>query len=629
MKNMNNKVLLFAILIFVQLSAKSQDGPIDVPYLSITPQIDGELDSELNSLVKRDFNYIWQFDNPPTDTVPVQYVIAYTPTHFYLYIETQSDSIIFRDRGSSKGDGFKLLFTIPQKDTLTDEFYGLNFSPSKNHDYWARKKIWTYNIKTVLWNFSPETLFEHKSHNGKSGFEALISWNDIPPYHPWMLKEIGFNLYFAKAIGDTITNGYAVVHDYGIWDEGVKRKFTLLQFENPKSVDKPIILLKPKNRTLNLNSTLRLEISSISHKARKEKLFIEIGNDTSKPIYKKEFKIQTTSKLKKDSINIELFNLTPGEYKVMVASSKDTISNTNITVIPDLEYEQTYRRISENSAKLTTGIVNTLLFKLNLLQEELGNLKPYERGEVLLGKIDKFNKEFELFLNGTDPYKDITEPYYRAFKSKFDNTYQPYTVKLPENYDATKKYPLLVFLHGSGVDEQGLLNSPRSNGKFIEIAPFARDMYNCYSSDSSQNDILEAIKDVSTNFSVDTTKIIIGGFSMGGYGALRTFFEHPNLYRGVAVFAGHPHLASNWLDGEHPNFLNKKYLIKFKGKPVFIYHGKEDGSLPVKLIEKMSKELDVSGAIVTLSIAENKGHEYPDKITNEKYFKWLNKIIEE
>lgn len=626
---MNNKVFLFVILILIQILAKSQEDLIEVPYLVVNPKIDGVLNTDLESFQKRDFNYFWQFDNPPTDTVQVQYLVGYTQTHFYLYIETKADSIVYRDRGFQRGDGFKLLFAIPQKDTLTDEFYELFFSPSKNKDYWARQRIWTYNIKTVLWNFSDESFVNYKAQNGKCGFEALIAWDDIPPYHPWMLNDIGFNLYFAKAIGDTITNGYAVVHDYGIWDEGVKRKFALLHFENPKSVDSPAILAKPKNRTIHLSEHLSIEISTISNKTQKENLSITVVNDSSLVVCKNEYSVKMGKLLLKDSINVELKGLNPGNYKIIVSSSKDTLSNANITIIPKLAYEQMYRYISDNPNHLGTGIVNTLIFKLNLLQLELNEIKPYENGKNLLSRINNFMNEYEMFQKGTDPFTEKTEPYRRAFKSKYDDTYQPYTINLPNDYDSTKQYPLLVFLHGSGVDEQGLLNSPRSNGKFIEIAPLARDMYNCYSSDSSQKDIIEAIEDVISNFPVDTSKIIIAGFSMGGYGALRTYYEHPDLYKGVAVFAGHPHLASNWLDSEHPNFLNKKYLIDFKDKPVFIYHGRKDGSLPVGLIENMSKELSDIGADVTLSIAEKNGHEYPDKETNEKYYDWMDKIIGE
>ncbi|MGQ1945478.1 prolyl oligopeptidase family serine peptidase [Geofilum sp. OHC36d9] len=626
MKLIKQSCISVFLFLFVCNSNYSQEY-IQVPYLNHTPNIDGVLDSELEQMQQHDFNYIWQFDNPPTDTVSVRYLIGYTPTHFYLYIETQADSINFRNRGFSNGDGFKLLFTIPQKDTLTDEFYELNFSPSKNKKYWARQKIWTFNIKTVLWNFSNQTLFEYSAQNGKCGFEALISWSDIPPYHPWMLDKIGFNLYFAKAIGDTITNGYAVVHDYGIWDEGVKRKFAPLQFEKPKSVDTSIILVQPKNRTIHLSEHLTIEISTISDKTQKEKISINVANDSSKIVIKKELTIKMGKQLTKESIDIETEGLNPRNYNVTVASSKNKISSTDFTIIPELSYNQIYNSISDNSNRLGIGIVNTLIFKLNLLRSELNEIKPYESGKDLLSRINSFMKEYEIFQKGTDPFTGITEPYRRAFKSKYDGFYQPYTIKLPNDYDSSKKYPLLVFLHGSGVNEQNLLNKQRSNGNFIELAPLARDMYNCFSSDSSQNDIIEAIEDVISNFSVDTSNIIIGGFSMGGYGALRTYYEHPDLYKGVAVFAGYPYLASNWLDGEHPNFLKKNYISKFIGKPVFIYHGKKDGSLPVDLIKKMSTELENVGAKVTLIISEDKGHEYPDKETNEKYFEWLDKVI--
>lgn len=625
----NKAVLILVFLIIQLLPAKSQEENIKVPYLENTPEIDGILDEELMSLQKRHFNYIWQFDNPRTDTVPLEYVIGYTSSHFYLYIETQADSINYRNRGFQNGDGFKLLFAIPQKDSVTDEFYELYFSPTKKNDYWARQKIWTYNIKTVLRNFSNSTLFDYKVQNGKCGFEARISWDDIPPYHPWMLEKIGFNLYFAKAIGDTITNGYAVVHDYGIWDEGVKRKFTRLSFENPKTIDETIILVKPKNRTIKPGKELVLEASTISDNPQEEILLVAIINDSSEVVCRREINISISEKLQKECFKLELDSLTHGEYNVRLTSSKDTFSNTAITLIPTLDFTLFYEGILKDSSHLGTGILNTLMFKLHQLQSDLNKIKPYEVRTELLSEMDIFLKEYGMFQNGIDPYAGIAEPYRRAFLSGFDNTYQAYTINLPDNYDPDKDYPLLVFLHGSGVDEQGLLNRPRSNGKFIELAPFARDMYNCYSSDSSQNDIIEAIEDVISFFSVDTSKIVIGGFSMGGYGALRTFYEHPDLYKGVAVFAGHPHLASSWLEGEHPNFLSNKYNMVFKDIPVFIYHGQKDGSLPPDLMVKMSQELINLGADVTLSIAENNGHEYPDKETNEKYFDWLDRVIEE
>jgi predicted peptidase len=60
------------------------------------------------------------------------------------------------------------------------------------------------------------------------------------------------------------------------------------------------------------------------------------------------------------------------------------------------------------------------------------------------------------------------------------------SLKLPAGYNPTKKYPLLVFLHGSGVTEENLLNDAWSNGSFIELAPLGHDIYGCYDSKAAQ-----------------------------------------------------------------------------------------------------------------------------------------------
>ena len=144
----------------------------------------------------------------------------------------------------------------------------------------------------------------------------------------------------------------------------------------------------------------------------------------------------------------------------------------------------------------------------------MAQLKSYDTGEKVWEAWQAFEKDYQIFQQGKDPYADQQGPYRRAFLSQYDQTYQPYSIKLPENYDPQKKYPLLIFLHGSGSDDQGFLNQAWSRGNFIEVAPYARDMFFCYSSDSAQNDIEEAIEDVSRWFSVERDKIVSVGFSL-------------------------------------------------------------------------------------------------------------------
>lgn len=601
-----------------------------IQLIHTSPVVDGVLDEGLHYLDKRVFKHFWHFDNPTTDTVKMSYRLGYTPSHFYVYIEAEADSITYRDRGFINGDGFKLLFAIPQTDSGTSEYCELVFSPSKDKKYWARKRIWDYNRKQDHGRkLSNETLFEEKVLNGRRcGFEALIAWKDIDPYHPWFLKEMGYNLYFAKAVGNETANGYAEVADEGIWDEEVPlRRYALMKFEESLLLTEPVILARPQRKNLKMGQPIILQTLAIAKEPGKNKLHVVIRKDDSSILSETDITIHTDKKLRQDSFALPTKQLLPNRYRLEISSGSTAIGSYDMSVLPDIKLESLLQEINTNKNRLPIGTVNTLVFKLYQFQQELVALKEYEPGEGVLSRWRSFQQEYDIFLKGIDPYKNITVPYRRAFKSKYDGTYQPYSIKLPKNYDPEKKYPLLVFLHGSGQDEQNLLKEARSDGSFIELAPFARDMYRCYSSDSSQNDIIEAIEDVCKHFSADKMKIVVGGFSMGGYGALRTYFEHPDLYKGVAVFAGHPHLAGDWLGEEHPDFLKDKYLSVFSGVPVFVYHGRKDGALPIQHTEAFLAKLKEKGGIVTARLIDTKAHEYPDEETNNLYFQWLNKIV--
>ena len=627
---MQTKIALFSfLLLFTLLCACKPNDEKDVAFINKTPIIDGQLDSDLEYLNIKKFKYIWQFDNPVTDTVQVTYRMAYTPSHLYLYIETDVDSVSYHRRGYLWGDGYKVLLGIPQKDSLTNEYYELAYSPSLDKDNRGRQQIFGYNFTQIRKYFSKSSTSQEMALNQKSGFEALIAWDDIKPYHPWFLDEIGFNVYFAKGIESKehgyITNGYSLVEDEGIWDEEIpKRNYKPISFENPTSVIKRVIRAKPKKNNLQVGESLIIEVAYFDKQTSNEKLNVTFSDLNSEVVVSQKIDLQIDENLKKEEFIINIGSLKSGQYNLTVQDSRNTIVNDAIIIQPTIDFQKISEEIQENKNNLEIGTTNTLQFELNQISNKFTYLKNYETGEDILEDWKLFQKKYDLFITGTDPYKNLNEPYRRAFKSKYDNSYQPYSIKLPNNYDSNKKYPLLVFLHGSGGDEQGLLNKPRSGGNFIEIAPLARDIYRAYAEDNSQKDIIEAIDDVSKYFSVDKNKIIIGGFSMGGYGALRTFYEHPELYKGVAVCAGHPNLANEWLDGEHPNFLDEKYLTSFSNIPVFIYHGRKDAGLDVNLIEKMSEKLTKIGAIVTKSIVEENGHEYPDEKTNRLYFEWLN-----
>ena len=208
--------IFFFLLIITQIGLGQNLVPDKISFLDFTPFVDGKLDEKLTNLQKRKFNHFYRFDNPDTESFNLSYRLAFTPTHLYMYIETKADSITYRDRGFINGDGFKLLLAKPQKDSLTDEYYDIVFSPSKDKNSLARKSIWEFNRKQNIGKkLSTETQFEEKYYDGKCGFEVLLAWQDIEPYHPWFSEQLGYNLYFAKAISNNSAFGYSVVGCYG------------------------------------------------------------------------------------------------------------------------------------------------------------------------------------------------------------------------------------------------------------------------------------------------------------------------------------------------------------------------------------------------------------------------------
>jgi hypothetical protein len=78
---------------------------------------------------------------------------------------------------------------------------------------------------------------------------------------------------------------------------------------------------------------------------------------------------------------------------------------------------------------------------------------------------------------GRDAVAERTGYFRRAFRSGVDRTLQPYAVRIPAGYDprASRKFPLIVFLHRSASDETNLAGFDfLSEGDCIELAPRGR-----------------------------------------------------------------------------------------------------------------------------------------------------------
>ena len=145
-----------------------------------------------------------------------------------------------------------------------------------------------------------------------------------------------------------------------------------------------------------------------------------------------------------------------------------------------------------------------------------------------------------------------------ALNSRILKTVIHYCVYLPASYDASAAqrpapdYPVLYFLHGLGDNEQTLFNSGgwtllddlRRQGKmgdFLIVAPEGRRSFFINSADGlfRYDDFFrqEFMPHIERKYRVNRTRRdrAISGISMGGYGALRMAFAHPELFSAASA----------------------------------------------------------------------------------------------
>jgi len=129
---------------------------------------------------------------------------------------------------------------------------------------------------------------------------------------------------------------------------------------------------------------------------------------------------------------------------------------------------------------------------------------------------------------------DITEtlrPVQTAVSTTVNANCSGFYKALPARYDSTtKKYPLLVFLHGSGEVGNGTTDLPKvlnnsipnliQNNKFP--ANFTNDHYSFivispqFKGWPTPDDVKTVINYAISNYRIDTTRIYVAGLSMGG-----------------------------------------------------------------------------------------------------------------
>ncbi len=201
-----------------------------------------------------------------------------------------------------------------------------------------------------------------------------------------------------------------------------------------------------------------------------------------------------------------------------------------------------------------------------------------------------------------------------SFFSAVDDADQPYAVYIPENFDESRDYPLVVFLHGAWSNHRlgmrrlfGVGNSqgydfikpgtapyetdveasrywpPFRPVDYIAAAPLARGTAGYQG--VAEQDVYDMIDDLKSRFRIDEDRIYLTGLSMGGGGTLWLGLTRPDIWAAIAPVCPAPPEGTLELAGNAGNLP----VHLFIGDKDFLYQTATDWRLEM---EKSALSLD-------------------------------------
>ncbi|MEO2046337.1 MAG: prolyl oligopeptidase family serine peptidase [Pirellulales bacterium] len=152
-------------------------------------------------------------------------------------------------------------------------------------------------------------------------------------------------------------------------------------------------------------------------------------------------------------------------------------------------------------------------------------------------------KRAEQLLAGNAPWTQQTGLVVRGYRSKIDQTAQPYGLVIPESYSFAGKddFRLDLWFHGRGerLSENAFLSQRmRQVGHIAPENTIVLHPYGRYSNAfkfAGEIDVLEALGHAKNQYRIDDDRVAVRGFSMGGAGCWQMAVHYPDLF-----FAANP-----------------------------------------------------------------------------------------
>ncbi|KAA3643844.1 MAG: phospholipase [Chloroflexi bacterium] len=195
-----------------------------------------------------------------------------------------------------------------------------------------------------------------------------------------------------------------------------------------------------------------------------------------------------------------------------------------------------------------------------------------------------------------------------------------YLFYLPENYDPSIRWPLILFLHGgdgNGMNINRIMNKTLPN--YIENLPdFPFIVVSPQLPNGFWPKLIDPIDELLDHLievlPIDADHIYLTGLSGGGYGTWKYALKYPDRFAAIAPIAGGPSVTTDRVPED---------ICTLKELPIWAFHGEEDLIPPEQNIEPI-EALEACSGNVRLTLYPDTGHDaWTPTYTNPDFYDWL------
>lgn len=511
------------------------------------------------------------------------------------------------------GDGFFVNLVTPSvpDSGYSDKFYAYGFSMQKgsplavlvNHDG-------TYSLQRL-----PDLTPKIAVTQNRVDYEITIPWSALYPFHPLLDQTLGLNIVYTSQDSLRQRHRYMLVDDmtYDTESHNLRRYVPMTFAWEPAQA---LNLAARLDHRLVTRDSLHLGCILDSPVEQQVMGRIHLADTTLNPMSTQSRVFDLHPGLNSQRLTLPLARL-HGAGQIRLQLDSLVWQDAFYALQPnELDAIQSVIQDLPMQSALYIQAKNTLQFLANRVQSVIRHYSNrqdpaliHKAMQDLTRALQRQQEKGSLF--NTSGYQ------LAAVMSSQDSTLQPYSLYLPDGFDPDIAFPLIVALHGSGVDEVRFCQS--AGHRFaphpaIILAPRGRDLSAWYMGQTEQ-DVVDAIQAIKSMFNISET--LLYGFSMGGYGAWRMAFLHSGLFEGAMIISGTP------IPGRNAIPENRMTELVGHGKDIryLVIHGTDDRAVPIEETDAFVDELLQHGYRIEYHRVKGGGH--GNFSTQEKVMDWL------